>query len=150
VAQCCSWYGVLTTNYLANAIENSIWAVAFLAAGIALCPLLPEFEGWVRLVLMLAVAGIAGYLAFLMAIDVPMYLSRWQTGLADGRKFLAPLEGLRDARTRWIVTHDFAHWKDEIAWMSLYFTAAVWASLALCLVYALSDHLLQYRIGPGP
>src|SRR5215470_10572518 len=23
VAQCCSWYGVLTTNYLANAIENS-------------------------------------------------------------------------------------------------------------------------------
>src|SRR5712672_1805311 len=30
VAQCCSWYGVLTTNYLANAIENSIWAVTFL------------------------------------------------------------------------------------------------------------------------
>jgi hypothetical protein len=32
-----------------------------------------------------------------------------------------------------VVTHDFAHWKDEIAWMSLYFTAAVWANLALCL-----------------
>ena len=45
VAQCCSWYGVLTTNYLANAIENSIWAVAFFAVGIALCRLLPEFEG---------------------------------------------------------------------------------------------------------
>src|SRR5947208_16804039 len=26
IAECFSWYGVLTTNYLGNAIENSIWA----------------------------------------------------------------------------------------------------------------------------
>ncbi len=70
-----------------------------------------------------------------------MYLSRWRDGLADGGRDLSPLEGLRDASTRWVVTHDFAQWKDEIAWMSLYFTAAVWASLALCLIYALVDHL---------
>ena len=48
VAQCCSWYGVLTTNYLANAVENSIWAIAFLIVAIALCRLLPEFEGIAR------------------------------------------------------------------------------------------------------
>jgi hypothetical protein len=34
-----------------------------------------------------------------------------------------------------------AEWKDEIAWMSLYFSAAVWASLALCVFYSLADHL---------
>jgi hypothetical protein len=34
------------------------------------------------------------------------------------------------------VTHDIAEWKDEIAWMSLYFSAAVWASLALCVCYS--------------
>src|SRR3954467_12838306 len=28
IAECFSWYGVVTTNYLGNAIENSIWAVA--------------------------------------------------------------------------------------------------------------------------
>jgi hypothetical protein len=138
VAQCCSWYGVLITNYLANAIENSIWALGFLAVGIGLCRLLPEFEGPVRWALIVAIIGIAAYLAFLMTIDVPMYLNRWQAGLADGSKVLSPLEGFRDARTRWIVTHDFPQWKDEIAWMSLYFTTAVWASLALCLVYSLS------------
>jgi hypothetical protein len=138
VAQCCSWYGVLITNYLANAIENSIWALGFLAVGIGLCRLLPEFEGPVRWALTVAIIGIAAYLAFLMTIDVPMYLNRWQAGLADGSKVLSPLEGFRDARTRWIVTHDFPQWKDEIAWMSLYFTTAVWASLALCLVYSLS------------
>ena len=141
VAQCCSWYGVLTTNYLANAIENSLWAVAFLVVGIGLCRLLPEFDGLVRLALAGAIVGIAAYLAFLITIDVPMYLNRWQAGLADGSKVLGPLEGFRDASTRWVVTHDFAEWKDEIAWMTLYFTTAVWASLALCLVYSLGDHL---------
>jgi hypothetical protein len=148
-AQCCSWYGVLTTNYLANAIENSIWAVAFLVVGIGLCRLLPEFDGPVRLALVVAIAGIASYLSFLMTIDVPMYLNRWQAGLADGRKLLRPLEGLRDVSTRWVVTRDFAQWKDEIAWMSLYFTAAVWASLALCLIYSLGDHLPRYRTEPA-
>jgi hypothetical protein len=80
-----------------------------------------------------------------MIIDVPMYLSRWRAGLADGSKLLGPLEGLRDVSTRWVVTHDIAHWKDEIAWMSLYFSAAVWASLALCVLYSLEDHLPRYR-----
>lgn len=141
VAQCCSWYGVLTTNTLANAIENSIWAGAFLLVGIGLCRLLPEFDGVIRLALVVVIAGIGVYLAFLITIDVPIYLKRRQDGLADGSKVLSPLEGLRDASTRWVVTHDIEHWKDEIAWMSLYFTAAVWASLALCLVHALGDHL---------
>jgi hypothetical protein len=147
IAQCCSWHGVLTTNYLANAIENSIWAVTFLVVGIALCRLLPEFNGPVRFALAIAITGIAGYLAFLVTIDVPMYLSRWQAGFADGSKPLGFLEGLHDARTRWVVTHDFAEWKDEIAWMSLYFTAAVWASLALCIVYSLD--LPRYRTEPA-
>ncbi len=145
IAECFSWYGVLTTNYLGNAIENSIWAVAFFVVGIGLCRLLPEFDGPVRVVLALAISGIAGYLAFLMTIDVPMYLSRWRAEVADGGKLLRPLEGLRDVSTRWVVTHNFAEWKDEIAWMSLYFSAAVWASLALCVFYSLEDHLPRYR-----
>ena len=149
VAQCCSWYAVLTTNSLANAIENSIWAIAFLGVGIALCRLLPEFDGVVRWALVVGIAGVGGYLAFLITIDVPMYLNRWQAELAEGRRPLRPLEGLRDASTRWIVTHDFNHWKDEIAWMSLYFTTAVWASLALCVVFALADQLPGYRAEPA-
>jgi hypothetical protein len=145
IAECFSWHAVLTTNYLGNAIENSIWAVAFFVVGIGLCRLLPEFDGPVRVVLAIAISGIAGYLAFLMAIDVPMYLSRWRAEVADGSKFLRPLEGLRDVSMRWVVTHDLAEWKDEIAWMSLYFSAAVWASLALCVFYSLEDHLPRYR-----
>ena len=141
IAEGFSWYAVLTTNYLGNAIENSIWAVVFFLVGIGLCRLLPEFDGSVRVVLAVAITGIVAYLAFLMTVDVPMYLSRWRTEVGDGSKLLGPLEGLRDVSTRWIVTHDLAEWKDEIAWMSLYFSMAVWSSLALCVFYSLADHL---------
>jgi hypothetical protein len=145
IAECFSWHAVLTTNYLGNAIENSIWAVCFFIVGIGLCRLLPEFDGLVRVILAITIIGIAGYLAFLMTIDVPMYLSRWRAEMAVGSKPMRPLEGLRDVSTRWVVTHDLAEWKDEIAWMSLYFSMAVWASLALCVFYSLDDHLPRYR-----
>jgi len=136
IAECFSWYGVLTRNFLANAIENSIWGIGFLIIGIGLCRLLPELGGAARVILTIAMIGIAGYLAFLATIDVPMYLTRWRTGIADSIRPLSPLEGLRDASVRWTVTHELAEWKDEIAWMSLYFSAAVWVSLALCACYA--------------
>src|SRR5580698_5309947 len=108
IAEGFSWYAVLTKNYLGNAIENSIWAVAFFIVGIGLCRLLPEFDGSVRVVLAVAITGIVAYLAFLMTVDVPMYLNRWRTDVAGGSRLLSPLEGLHDVGTRWVVTHDFA------------------------------------------
>jgi hypothetical protein len=44
------------------------------------------------------------------------------------------------------VTRDFAHWKEEMAWMSLYFSAAVWSSLAVSALYARKDHVARWRI----
>jgi len=149
IAECFSWHAVLTTNYLGNAIENSIWAVAFFIAGIGLCRLLPEFDGAVRVMLVISIIGIVAYLAFLMTVDVPMYFNRWRTEVGDGSKLLRPLEGLRDVSTRWVVTHDFAEWKDEIAWMTLYFSMAVWSSLALCVVYAHGNDLAHHRTPPA-
>jgi len=81
-----------------------------------------------------------------MTVDVPMYLSRWRADLAAGGKLLGPLEGLHDVSTRWVVTHDLAEWKDEIAWMSLYFSMAVWSSLALCVFYSLGHHHPRPRV----
>ena len=146
LAECYSWHAVLTTNYRHNAIENSLWAVAFFIVAIGLCRLIPEFHGPVRAALAVAIVGIAAYLAFLMTVDVPMYLNRWRAAAGEGGRLVRPLDGLRDVSTRWIVTHDLAEWKDEIAWMSLYFSAAVWASLALCVLYALETHLPHYRV----
>ena len=141
IAECFSWHAVVTTNYLGNAIENSIWAVAFFIAGVGICRLLPEFNGALRVILAGTVVGIVVYLAFLMTVDVPMYLKRWRADVARGNRGLNPLEGFRDVSTRWVVTYDLSEWRDEIAWMSLYFSAAVWASLGLCVFYAVEGHI---------
>jgi hypothetical protein len=149
VAEVCSWYAVITTSYLGNTVENSIWALTFLLIAGALLRLMTEFHGAVRWAMGAAVAGIAGYLVFLVTIDVPMYFGRWQLDLASGKELLGIIAGLQDVSTRWIVTHDVARWQEEIAWMSLYFSAAVWSSLALCGLALFKDRLHHYR-RPAP
>jgi hypothetical protein len=146
VAECCSWYAVITTSFLGNTVENSIWAVAFLLIAVALIRLLGEFRGLGRLGLGTAIAGVFLYLAFLVVIDVPMYFARWQEDMANGKALLGLLGGLHDTATRLIVTHDIAHWRDEMAWMGLYFSAAVWSSLALCGFALIAERLPRYRV----
>jgi hypothetical protein len=136
---------VITTSYLGNAIENSLWAVSFLLIAAALMRLMVEFGGLVRAGMRTAIAGIGCYLAFLVTIDVPMYFGRWQADLVAGKEILGLFAGLHDVSTRWAVTHDIAQWQDEIAWMSLYFSAAVWSSLALCGFLLIRDRLHWYR-----
>ena len=145
IAELCSWYAVITTNYLGNAIENSLWAVTFALIAVALARLLYEFHGLARLAIGAKIAGVGCYLAFLVTVDVPMYLTRWRADLATGKELLSIFSGLYDLGTRWAVTHDFAHWQEEIAWMSLYFSFAVWSSLALCGFELVKHHLPRYR-----
>ena len=146
VAEGCSWYAVITTNYLGNVLENSLWTAAFLLIAIALLDLMNRYRGAVRWTLAAAAAGIAGYVAFMSTVDVPMYFVRWQTDLANGREFLGLLSGLHDVATRWIVTRDATRWHGEMPWMALYFSAAVWMSFLLAS-FALVEQLLpRYRL----
>jgi hypothetical protein len=131
LAEACSWYAVISTNFFGNVLENSIWTVAFSLIGVALLRLLFSFRGPVRIVIAAAAVGVAGYVVFMSAVDVPMYLARWRADLADGKSLLGLFAGLHDLATRWVVTHYFAPWQNEMAWMSLYFSVAVWASLML-------------------
>jgi hypothetical protein len=146
LAEACSWYAVISTNFLGNVLENSIWTVAFTLIGVALLRLLLSFRGAARLVIAAAAVGVACYVFFMLTVDVPMYFERWQADLADGKPLLGFFAGLHDLATRWVVTHRFAPWANEIAWMSLYFSVAVWMSLTLG-GFGLVRHLVpRYRI----
>ena len=146
LAEACSWYAVITTNYLGNVLENSLWTVIFVLIAIALFDLASRYRGVVQWAIAAAIAGVTGYVVFMCTIDVPMYFVRWQADLASGREFFGLFSGLHDVATRWVVTHDISRWRDEIAWMSLYFSAAVWASLSLA-GFGLIKHLLpRYRV----
>ena len=137
---------MITTSYLGSTIENSLWAVTFLLIAVALLRLLNDFRGAARLAIGLAVVGITAYLVFLVVIDVPMYFDRWRADLISGKELLGVLTGLHDLSTRWAVTHDFTQWKDEIAWMTLYFSAAVWSSLSLAGFVLMKHHWHRYHV----
>jgi hypothetical protein len=100
----------------------------------------------VRWIVVVTAAGAAAYVLFMMTIDVPMYLQRWQLATAHGKPLLGLVAGLHDLASRWTVTHDIVRWRDEIPWMSLYFSVAVWASLLLG-GFGLIRHLVpRYRV----
>ena len=149
LAECCSWYAVITTNYLGNVLENSLWAVTFALVAAALLRLASSFRGLARLLIAGAAVGASAYVAFMCTIDVPMYFLRWQADAASGREFFGLFGGLYDAATHWVVSRDIAAWHHEMAWMALYFSMAVWASLMLG-GFGLVAHLLpRYRVRPA-
>lgn len=134
LAEGCSWYAVLTTQQRAHALENSLWGLsgALLVAAMLsigthrLAALYPPMLTWC--------IGGAAYVAFIFVYDVPMYRSRWRADQAQGRKYRSIAEGMVDLRRRWTVSYRWKDWRDEIPWMSLYFTFGVWSSIGL--VYA--------------
>ena len=147
LAECFSWYAVVSTNFLGNVLENSLWTFTFALIAIALSRLVISFRGIVQLMIAATAAGIASYVVFMSTVDVPIYFARWQAEVADGTQFLGFVSGLHDVAARWIVTHNIAQWHDEIAWMSLYFSVAVWTSLLLG-GYGLVRHLVpRFRAG---
>jgi hypothetical protein len=123
--------------------------LTFSLVAVALSLLLNRFAGAIQFTIAAALLGVLGYVAFMFAVDVPMYFGRWQTDLANGKEPLGLFAGLYDVTTRWVVTHRIAVWTDEIAWMSLYLSVAVWASLALCGVVLIKDRLPRYRAKPA-
>jgi hypothetical protein len=137
LAEGCSWYAVLTTGQRAHAAENSLWglsAALVVAAVLAAGP--HRFAGLYGQVL----AGGVLYVAFIFFYDVPMYWSRWHADQARGHRYLSIADGWLDVRTRWTVSRRWQDWKDELPWMSLYFSFGVWSSIWLVYASLQSGH----------
>jgi hypothetical protein len=114
LAEICSWFAVISTDFLGNVLENSIWTIAFSLIGVALIRLLFSFRGAVRFAIAAAAFGVAGYVLFMATFDVPMYVARWHADLESGKPLLGLFAGLHDLATHWVVTHRFAPWHNEI------------------------------------
>jgi len=131
IAEACSWYSVLTTANIGHIAEESLWGVsaALLVAGVAVMG--PRCARDRRPLLLLWCAAGAAYVAFMFLVDVPMYWSRWIADQAIGRHYLSIAQGIHDVAVHRLVSYSWSDWKSEVAWMSLYFSAAVWFSIAL-------------------
>ena len=146
IAECCSWYAVISTDYLGNVVENSLWTVTFALIAVALARLALSFRGLAQWTIAAVAAGAVGYVVFMASVDVPMYVGRWQAELADATPSLGLAAGLYDVATHWVVTHNVARWHQEIPWMSLYFSVAVWTSLLLGVFPLVKGRLPRYRV----
>ncbi len=147
-AECCSWYAVISTSYIGNAMEESTWALTWVLVAVALALMLSRFSGALRVATVASLFGIGVYVLFMVQHDVPMYVTRWQADVASGKAVLGLFDGFDQLAHRWVVTHDIAEWKTEIPWMTLYFSFAVWASIGLCHLPLRSDQLAKYLKNP--
>ena len=131
LAEVCSWYAVLTTEQRAHAMENSLWG---LSAALVVGGMLVIGPHPLAALYPPVIAGGAAYVAFIFVYDVPMYWSRWLVDRTNGHEYLSITDGLVDVSTRWRVSYRWEDWRNEVPWMSLYFTFGVWSSV--WLVYA--------------
>ncbi len=134
LAELSCWYAVITTANVGQVFEALLWTATGALAVIGMWLLLPVSGGLQRRMLLIwSSAGLA-YVVFMCRYDVPMYWSRWLTDQAHPRPFFGLTQGLLDAAERRIVSYRWDDWRGEIAWMSLYFSVAVWASISLVSV----------------
>jgi hypothetical protein len=131
IAEVCSWYAVVTTNFLCNTFEESIWAATSLVVSVCLGYLSFRTAGGLRRFLRIGAGLSLAHVVVNSFIDVPMYATRYLADQRAGKAYAGAVDGLRDLATRWVVTFRWSDWHDELAWMALYFSVAVWASLAL-------------------
>jgi hypothetical protein len=131
VAEACSWYSVLTTSNLGHVAEESIWGLSAALLVTSMVVIWPRCTATFRPVLLACCVAGAAYVAFMFLVDVPMYWSRWIADGTSGRHYMSIAQGARDVAVRRVVSYRWEDWKSEVVWMSLYFSVAVWLSIAL-------------------
>jgi hypothetical protein len=126
-----SWYAAITTHYLGSVIEESLWTVAGALLIASFISLRPHVSGRHKHFLNAMIIFCTGYLVFMITVDVPMYWARWQADTAMAVEYLSLKQGIADAAKACSVNYDWEIWREEIPWMTLYFTVAVWLSIYL-------------------
>jgi hypothetical protein len=141
IAEVCSWNAVLTTSNLGHVAENSLWGISAALVVIGLARRLPDSTASRRPILLVWCVAGAAYVLFMLAVDVPMYWERWLADEASGRQYFTLVQGVLDVVARRVVSRDWDIWSNEVAWMSLYFSAGVWSSISLIHASAVGSRI---------
>lgn len=139
VAEMFSWTSVVTTINFGHVIEESLWAIT--AGFILICfvKLHSHTDGVSKNIFSLLISCTVVYLLFMLMVDIPMYYERWQSDVALKRDTLSIADGFRDLTYRWVVVGNWKLWRAEVPWMTLYFSLAVWISIALSYVPVMKE-----------
>lgn len=144
IAEIFSWFAVITTNYLGNVVEESLWGISYTIILLSLIIMNKKLTGSLKLANFFAQLGCLLYITFMFTVDVPMYFNRLMNDISTGKTYLSFVDGIIDLNTRWILTHQISDWKTEIPWQTLYFTLAVLVSISLCYLPLDKERLIKY------
>jgi len=131
LAEVCSWYSVLTTSNIGHVAEESIWGLSAMLLAATTFVIWPRCATPRRPLLAAWCVSAAAYATYMLLVDVPRYWYRWIADRSSGRHYLSLSQGVHDAAAHWLVSYRWDQWKGEVIWMSLYFSVAVWLSIAL-------------------
>jgi hypothetical protein len=134
IAEICSWFAVLTTVNLGHVFENSLWGLSAALIVASLISIAPRWPASGRPLLAVWIATGFAYVVFMFVVDVPMYWSRWIADEANARDYLSLAQGIVDASSCKLESSRWEDWRNEVAWMTLYFSGGVWASISLILI----------------
>lgn len=134
LAQAFCWHSVLTLNHITQAVESMLWAAGFswIAALLAIIAL--DSSGWVNALASFGVVGSTAFVAYVLAVDAPMYWRRYRQGRARGQAYMRLEQGARDAWRRRVRSGSWAAWKADALWLTPYFSFGVWVSIAMVCV----------------
>ena len=134
VAELACWFAVATLNNIGHAVEEMLWSimVGLVAVGLVIYW---RHTGWATpMWVPIGLIACAGTVALILIVDIPLYITRWRIGKRAGLRYLRVVEGLKDAVVRRRVTQTSDDWREEVLWMSLYFSAGVWVSLGIIFI----------------
>lgn len=134
IAEFFSWYSVLSTNYIGNTIEESLWCLSGVVLLIVAMLLISKTKGIERFYFIAMGVFALSFVSFMILVDIPMYYNRYLEDTVSGKSYPDLMSGFINTNQNWYVTHKYTDWNGELAWMFLYFSVAVWVSIHMIRV----------------
>jgi hypothetical protein len=134
IAQIFCWHATLTLNHFWHSMEEAAWVVMLVL--IAGCFVSGFFllSADYQVFMAIGLASCIISIWIMLFIDIPMYLSRAKERQHKGHRTLTIKAGLQDALSRREHTQSWGIWKQEVIWITSYFTFGVWLSISMMIV----------------
>jgi hypothetical protein len=135
VAQTCCWYSVITQDQRGHTVEETIWLItgiflSYFCFNVDSNALAHHPDDSQTFICWGRILGPV-YVLFMSLVDVPMYFNRYLMDTSAGKVYQTFEHGLSETLRCMVITGKDEYWVNEMPWMSLYFSIAVWSSLWL-------------------
>lgn len=137
IAQIFCWIGIITQDPSYNVIEESIWTIfgsimlviyLTLYSKIDKLPSTPQLKK-IKSIIPYILLACTIYILFMSYNDVPMYFKRAKEQRDKNASYNSLYDGIQEMKKCKKVTTSYQEWKNDIPWLTFYFTVIVWGCI---------------------